>query len=403
MPDRPMAKHVFSTPVALTGAGLACALGAGLGDTIAGILDGKSGLRPLAGSGLEVPSGLENLPVGWVPDRAIFKGRRYGAAGNAAVVVAREAVASAEWSSEEIRQAWLYVGTSRGNAGERAGTWKSRRPVRKFAASNTMHSEIAAAVSLRLGLHGPWQVLSNGCAAGLDAAGHAALAVAMGWTTRALVVAVDLPLVVPLLEDFSSTGVLATTAANDPYSPRTSGFFPAEGIAAITLESAGSRPAWCTIRAYAANSDAHDAVALPPDGAPLASLIAALATTGEPGSLVGLSPHATGTAAHRISESAAMERAFPDPENRPALHLFKPYTGHALGASGLLDVAILAGFLHRGTLPPNLPGLNSPSANWKLPTGAAPVQHGQEILKVAAGMGGHNAALLLRAAGPSLA
>ncbi len=396
-----MANHVFSCPVALTGAGMASALGVGLNDTSAAIMTGKHGLRPLADSGLAVPAGLENLIAGWVPDRSIFKGRRYGAAGNAAVVVAREAVASAGWSAEEIRQAWLYVGTSRGNAGERAGTWKSRRPVRKFAASNTMHSEVAAAVSLQLGIHGPWQVLSNGCAAGLDAAGHAALAVAMGWTPRALVVAVDLPLVVPLLEDFSSTGVLANSFSNDPYSPRTSGFFPAEGIAAITLESGDSRPAWCTIQAYAANSDAHDAVALPPDGKPLAALMAAMAATGEHGEIVGLSPHATGTAAHRVSESAALDLAFPDKKIRPALHLFKPYTGHALGASGLLDVAILAGFLRQKMLPPNLSGLTPPPSGWNLPTRATSILPGQSMLKMAAGMGGHNAGLLLGAGVPS--
>ena len=45
----------------------------------------QQALRPLAESGLPHPDGLGGLPCGWVPDRSIFKGRRYGAAGNAAI------------------------------------------------------------------------------------------------------------------------------------------------------------------------------------------------------------------------------------------------------------------------------------------------------------------------------
>jgi 3-oxoacyl-(acyl-carrier-protein) synthase len=359
------------------------------------IASGVSALRPLADCGLPYPENLGNLPCGWVPDRSFFKGRRYGAAGNAAIHVAREAVASAKWAKEETRNAWLYVGTSRGNAGERAGAWAARRPVKKFAASNTMHSEIAAAVSLQLGIDGPWQVLSNGCAAGLDALGHAAIAVALGWTSRALVVAVDLPLIRPLLEDFASTGLLSTHGRNDPYSPDTAGFFPGEGAAAIALERPeSSRRPMVTVHAYAANNDGYDAIGLPPDGAPLADLMRALVALA-PGKLAGLSPHATGTAAHRISESAALELAFPDRAWRPDLFAFKPFTGHALGASGLVDVALQAGFFARGLRPVNLPGLTPPSPGWVLPEQSRNLGAGETYLKIAAGMGGHNAGILL--------
>ena len=399
MSPRPIALHTFPQPVAVTGAGLACALGTDLRACLGAIAAGAPALRPLADCGLTFPENLGNLPCGWLPDRSFFKGRRYGAAGNAAIHVAREAVASANWAKEETRAAWLYVGTSRGNAGERAGAWTARRPVKKFAASNTMHSEIAAAVSLQLGIDGPWQVLSNGCAAGLDALGHAAIAVALGWTPRALVVAVDLPLLRPLLEDFASTGLLSTHGRNDPYSPDTAGFFPGEGVAAIALETHGlSRRAMATVHAYAANNDGHDAIGLPPDGAPLAYLMRALVALA-PGRLIGLSPHATGTAAHRISESAALDRAFPQGSARPELFAFKPFTGHTLGASGLVDVALLAGFFARGLRPVNPAGLTPPTPDWILPEKSRSLEAGETYLKVAAGMGGHNAGVLLQSTG----
>lgn len=394
--QRPIALHPFPNPVAITGGGLACGLGINLDDCLGEIMAGRTGLRPLGESGLMLPPELRDLPAGWVPDRSIFKGRRYGAAGNAAIHVAREALASAKWGREEIRTVWLYVGTSRGNAGERAGAWAVRRPVKKFAASNTMHSEIAAAVSLQLGIEGPWQVLSNGCASGLDALGHAAIAVALGWTPRALVVGVDLPLLAPLLGDFANTGLLSTHGRNDPYAPDTAGFFPGEGIASLALESRSpSRRPWANLLAYAANSDGHDAIGLPPDGAPLADLMRTLVALAS-GPLTGLSPHATGTAAHRVSESAALELAFPNPETRPDLFAFKPFTGHALGASGLVDAALLAGFFARGLGPANPQGLTPPTPAWRLPAVSRPTRPLETFLKIAAGMGGHNAGVLLQ-------
>lgn len=398
MPPRPLALHPFTHPVAITGAGLACALGMDLESCLGEISAGRTGLRPLGESGLAIPPGLGDLPAGWIPDRSLFKGRRYGAAANAAMHAAREAITSANWGKDESRGAWLYVGTSRGNAGERAGAWSARRPVKKFAASNSMHSEIAAAVSLQLGIDGPWQVLSNGCASGLDALGHAAMAVAHGWTPRALVVAVDLPLIRPLLEDFAHTGLLSTHTRNDPYAEGTAGFFPGEGVAAMALEMPGSsrRPA-ALVRGYAANNDGHDAIGLPPGGEPLGHLIHALAEL-SPSPPVGLSPHATGTAAHRTSEAAALELAFPDPRQRPELFAFKPFTGHALGASGLVDMALLAGGFARGHRPANLPGLTPPAPAWYLPSVTAPLRPQETFLKIAAGMGGHNAGILVQAA-----
>ena len=393
MPDQPLAHFRFQSPVAVTGAGAACALGTGLAACLEKLDAGISGLRPLGSSTLAYPPGLGDLPVGWIADRAVFKGRRYGAASNAAVHVAREAVAAAGWDKSETRQAWLYAGTSRGNAGERAGAWQARRPIAKFAASNTMHSEVAAAVSLQLGIHGPWQVISNGCAAGLDALGQAALAVAMGWTPRALVVAVDLPLVSPLLEDFASTGLLSTNGVNDPYGMATAGFLPGEGAAAVTLETTGTRVSWCQLLAYAANNDAYDAVALPPGGRPLAALMVAMATGGA--HPVAICPHATGTSAHRVSETAALAHAFHGAA-RPSLHVFKPFTGHALGASGLLDTALLAGTLRHARLAGNLPEITAPDSGWRLPGVPCVLSPGDRVLKIAAGMGGHNAGVLLQ-------
>lgn len=385
-----MAVFGFDPPVRVAGEGVACALG---GDTDACLAAAATGVPPLRPLGQLVDGGLglPDLPAGWVDDRRLLAGRRHGAASNLAVRVARQAVEAAGWNEDQRRDAWLWVGTSRGNAGEWTGAWSFRRPVRKFAAGNSMHSEVATAVSLGLGLTGPWQVLTNGCASGIDAAGWAAQSVAAGWTRRALAVAVDLPLVQALIDDFSATGLLSRTGLNDPYHPDTCGFLPGEGAAALAFEGGvGDGP---VARAYGAGNDACNAFALPEDGAPLAGLMQAVAgAAGGGGKVQAICPHATGTAAHRVSEGDALARAFP--RDHPPLHLLKPFTGHALGASGLVDLALLTGALRRGQLPRSPRALTPPEGGWELADGMQSAEPGGLVMKVAAGLGGHNAALV---------
>jgi 3-oxoacyl-[acyl-carrier-protein] synthase II len=167
----------------LTAAETVCALGDSLAECLDAWRAGRCGLRE-----------HEGLLCGRIADRSLLKGRRYGAASNLAIQVARRAVQRAGWSAEEVQSSWLFAASSRGNAGEWLGQNAWRRPSSRFSASNTIHSEIAAAVSIDLGIRGPWQMQASGCSAGLDALGMAWMALKAGMCQRALVVAVDLPL-----------------------------------------------------------------------------------------------------------------------------------------------------------------------------------------------------------------
>ena len=106
-----------------------------------------------------------------------------------------------------------------------------------MSASNTIHSEPASAITIEFGITGPNHVLASGCAAGLDAIGIAMMLVKGGFAPRALAVAVDLPLVQLLLDNYAASGLLSDSLHLDPYHPATSGFVPAEGAAAMTIEA----------------------------------------------------------------------------------------------------------------------------------------------------------------------
>jgi 3-oxoacyl-(acyl-carrier-protein) synthase len=304
----------------------------------------------------------------------------------AALHVARQAITDAGWTADDLKDAALVVGTSRGNAAGWLGPWPGRRPFRLMAASNTIHSEPASAISIEFQITGPNHVLASGCSAGLDAIGIAMMLVRSGAAPRALAVAVDLPLVPLLLDNYAASGILTESLRSDPYRPGTSGFVPAEGAAAMAIEMAsGQHP---RLVHYGCNSDACDPVGIPKDGGRTPDLFTPVAAPAlRP---VAVCPHATGTAVQAAADPAALARVYP--EIRPSLHLLKPFLGHTIGASGMLESVMLSSFLRDGSLPPNLPGLHAPPG-FMLPeqsiaaTGA--------VAKLSHGMGGHNAILVL--------
>jgi 3-oxoacyl-[acyl-carrier-protein] synthase II len=333
-------------------------------------------------------------PGAWIEDRSLLTHRKWSPATMAALHVARQAITQAGWSASDLRDAALVVGTSRGNAAGWLGPWPGRRGFRLMAASNTIHSEPATAITIEFGITGPNHVLASGCSAGLDAIGIAMMLIRCGAASRALAVAVDLPLVPILLDNYAATGILAEHPLADPYRPGTAGFIPAEGAAAMAIDGsrAGCHPNaaghFAALDHYGCNSDACDPIGIPRDGGRTPELF--LKTPRGLTELSAVCPHATGTAVQAAADPASLTRAFPD--QKPTLHLLKPITGHTIGASGMLESVILASFLGHGTLPPNMPGLHAPPG-FTLPESVIHT-HGP-VAKLSHGMGGHNALLVM--------
>jgi 3-oxoacyl-[acyl-carrier-protein] synthase II len=325
-------------------------------------------------------------PGAWIEDRGQLLHRKWSPATMAALHVAREAVAQAGWTAEDLADAALVLGTSRGNAAGWLGPWPGRRPFRLMAASNTIHSEPAAAITIELGIRGPNHVLASGCAAGLDAVGIAMMLVRSGAAPRALAVAVDLPLVPILLDNYASSGLLAEVFDLDPYHPKTSGFIPAEGAAAMALEVRDG--VYPSLAYYECNADACDPVGIPADGGRTPELLEKARRLH--GQAAALCPHATGTAVQAVADPAWLRRSFAS--ESPTLHLLKPFTGHTIGASGLLESVIIASFLRVGKLPPNLAGRHAPEG-FQVPDQVLDVAG--PVYKLSHGMGGHNALLVL--------
>jgi 3-oxoacyl-[acyl-carrier-protein] synthase II len=359
----------------IVGLGALSSLGYDVESHFQTISRGETAIRPL-GELLGNDSRHAHHPGAWIGPRRLLTHRKWSPASMAALHVARQAVAAAGWDAGQLAGAALIVGTSRGNAAGWLGPWPGRRPFKLMAASNTIHSEPATAISIELGMFGPNHLVASGCSAGLDALGLAKILLDAGHAERALVVAVDLPLVPMLLDNYADSGLLGNSTRLNPFSPTSDGFIPAEGAAAIALSV--SEKGRSAITHFSNNSDGADPVGVPEGGGRTSSLFdKATATCGE---AAAICPHATGT-----KVQAAAERAFLS--GGATLHLLKPFIGHTVGASGLLESVILLRYMEDKMLPPNLPGTVG-ACGMLAPEKPVPC-HGP-VYKLAHGMGGHN-------------
>lgn len=371
--------------IVIKGMGALSALGDDMGSHREGILHGRVPFR-LLGELLGQDSPYANRPGGWIENRTLLNHRKWSPATMAALHVAAQAVDDSGWSEDELKDTALVVGTSRGNAAGWLNDWPTRRPFKLMAASNSMHSEALSAISIEFQILGPNHMVASGCAAGLDAVGIAMMMVHSGQAERALVVAVDLPLVPILLDQYDMSGVLSEDLHTDPYAAGSDGFIPAEGAAAMAIEL-GDAQGVC-LSHYCCNSDGVDPVGIPSNGGRSFDLLHAYLKCGD--SPVAVCPHATGTSVQAVADPAVMDRAFPD--HKPSLHLMKPYVGHTIGASGLLESVMVAEFLRCGELPPNLKGLHAP-LGYELPAKVRPATG--SVAKLSHAMGGHNALLVM--------
>ena len=123
---------------------------------------------------------------------------------------------------------------------------------------------------------------------------------------------------------------------------------------------------------------------IPKDGGRTSGLLKkAIELVGKPSAIC---PHATGTQTQARAESLFLNAVALG--SQPALHLLKPYVGHTIGASGLLESAILLAFMRHDKLPPNLPS-TAGLPNLPAPTDSKSLSG--PVFKLAHGMGGHNA------------
>ena len=246
-----------------------------------------------------------------------------------------------------------------------------------------------------LGIGGPSLAVSSACASGLSALAMARRWLLAGQATAVLVVGAD------VLSTFVLRGFSALLALDPgpcrPFDRSRRGLSLGEGAGALVLGASGPSPLGVALLGAGESNDAHGITTPSPDGRGLLRACrAALATAGlTPLTIDVVHLHGTGTPYNDTMEGAAMTALF---EPVPPLTACKAQIGHTLGAAGLLESLVAIEMLRTGSAPANH-GLIEPDgpANLRLLRERTELPRHRTCLKVAAGFGGIDAALVFGA------
>lgn len=258
-----------------------------------------------------------------------------------------------------------------------------------YAVSRWRGNSVPAVVSLRHGLGGTVLSLNAASATGAQILWTAGTLIRGGIVDAVVAVAADSTLSDCVAKAMSRNGSVARDPHSAPLSGNRSGMTPAEGAAALILESEahlaarGGTPRAEWLGGGSAN-EAHHLQAPDPSGATLERLIREV-IRGESGREIDwVSLHATATARFDTVECAVVSRVLG--EVRPWISAFKGVTGHALSASGLMEAVLLVEGLRLGQCPPLPPEIDA-SLGLRLPDPAlSPIP--KTALQIAQGMGG---------------
>ena len=396
--------------VVITGAGVITALGYGWVENARGFREGRVAFRPVTlfdvsrqrvriAAEVEMPAAL---PATRLDHR---QAKRLDRASHLLLHAAHEAWTRAGW--EPSANLPVVLGTTSGgmSLGEAYYREAIHAPQQRRGQSTRVIHYQAQRQALDLadafGFEGPVAVISNACASGANAIGHAWELIRSGRAERVLTGGYD-ALSQLVFAGFDSLQALSTTQCR-PFDAHRDGLGLGEGAAVLaleTLDSARQRGAEILgeISGYGVATDLHHLTQPHPQGdAAVASMAAACEAAGVMPDQIGyVNAHGTGTPLNDAAEAQAITRFFGAHAAKLPVSSTKSGIGHLLGAAGAIETVVCLMALREQWLPPTST-LQTPDAACLFPVVREPADAKLEYaLTNSFGFGGANASLILR-------
>jgi 3-oxoacyl-[acyl-carrier-protein] synthase II len=394
----------------VTGAGILTAFGAGWRVNAGGFRSGRTAFRPVTlfdasrqrakiAAEADVPA---ELPATKLSPNTV---RRLGRASRMLLIAAAEAWSQSGWGAEENLPVALGTTSGEMSSGEEYLRRALECPATRAGQPTRLDRYQAQRQGLDLcdafGFHGPVTVISNACASGANAIGHAFEVVRSGRADRVLTGGYD-ALCRLTFAGFDALQALSRTACR-PFDAERDGLTLGEGAAVLaleTLEGARGRNAEILgeIAGYGAATDTHHLAQPHPEGhAALAAMRAACASAGvAPGQIDYLNAHGTATPQNDATETVAINRWAGDRDNTLAVSSTKSGVGHLLGGAGAVEAVVCLMVLREQWLPPQT-SLNKVDPACQFLIVREPTDAKIEMaLSNSFGFGGANASLVFR-------
>lgn len=350
--------------VVITGAGTVNALAHDVPETLAAMAAGRCAIGPLDMIDVDRLSVRIGAPVtGWDAGLHLTKSQvastdRFAQFALAAAV---QAMAQSGLHVGEGHDVGAIIGTAGGglttsDAAYRAVYADGKNRVAPLTVPKLMPNAAAGQVSMAHGLRGPVFALSSACASGNHAIGLACHLIRAGAARAMLAGGAEAMLSFGGIKAWEGLRVMSEHGCR-PFSATRDGMVQGEGAAVFVLEereTALVRGAviLAEVLGFAMTSDAGDLVAPSQAGAERV-MRSALADAGlDPGAVGYINAHGTGTAANDRTEAAGIRAVFGT--SPPPVSSTKAMHGHAMGATGAIELLACLMALNQGILAPTI-------------------------------------------------
>jgi len=323
------------------------------------------------------------------------------------VVAADEAVAMAGFEGKSVGgpRTAVVIGTGIGGSTsiddqayrQYAGTGEKLDPL---TVPRVIPSAAPTMLGMRFGAKGPTFALASACSSATQAIGEGLEMIRAGRADRAIVGGAEACVNNGGMRSWELLRVLTPSLCR-PFSKGRNGMSLGEGAAVFVLEpledalARGATPI-CELAGYGTTSDAFDPLRSDLDG-PVRAMQLSIEDAGlTPADIDYLNAHGTATYANDINEAEAIRVVFGDAP--PPVSSTKPVHGHALGASGGLELAIAIRALQEQIAPPTMNWLEAdPKCPIDcIPNAARPLNI-RAVMSNSFAFGGINAVLTARA------
>lgn len=389
------------TLLSLTGYTCASAIGLGTKDTWHAISNSLDGLTRCDFDGANLDTYIGR--VGALDEYTLSRGlREYNCRNNRLAALTLDtdffskkvADAVAKYGANRIA---VVVGTTSSGIQEAEFAFVDRanenRPLPKgFKFETTQaHSSLADFVAAALGLNGPTYTVSTACSSSAKVVADAHQLISAGFVDAAVVGGVD-TLCWMSLCGFNSLQLLSAKPCR-PNDRDRDGISIGEAGGFALLEKPSIDSEIC-ILGYGESSDAYHMSSPDPDGNGAAVAMGAALSQADldPGEIAYINLHGTGSKANDRSEDLAIKTIFGSGQ---ACSSTKGWTGHALGAAGILEIVLTAEALANNLKPANKNIENvDPDLSLSVLTENRPME-GNYALTNSFGFGGNNCSLVL--------
>lgn len=403
--------------VVVTGLGVIAATGKERESFFSNLTKAQSGVRRIEQfdpSSLSVQIGAEvpgYVPTDYFPSKRLDLLDRFA---QFALIAAKEAMESSglEVRQEERPRFGVVTGTGMGGVATiDTGFFnlyaKQATRLHPFTIPKIMHNAATSQISMEYGAEGPSLTVATACSSSGHAMGEAFRWIKWGVADIVLTGGSDAPITYGMLRSWESVRVLASGNGNAsracrPFSADREGFVMGEGGGILVfeeLEHARKRGAkiWCEVAGFGMTSDACH-ITQPSQVGPVRAIRQALDEAGvNPEEVDYINAHGTGTQLNDVTETQVIKEVFKDHARRLAISSTKSMHGHAMGATGAIEMVATVMALERGVIPP--------TANYTRPDPECdldyvPNEAREKPLRVALSnsfaFGGLNAVLLVR-------